>query len=181
MCFIIILFHAHALCVCSARALQWYTIMCQLSNSSSTTSYLMPVRSSGTGWLVVVFFVGCGRRGRGAWRLFGCRWRRLGGTQGCLQSHQLPLGSLWGGVRNRSVGGNYTVGWIVCTVNFRLLVPSKCKTKLTNRMQAILKHLLTLIDSSVFCFSVRGTSNLNSSRRFQKKSKTFQQLYSCLR
>ena len=86
-----------------------------------------------------------------------------------------------GGVRNGSVGGNYTVGWIVYTVNFRLLVPSKCKTKLTNRMQAILKHLLTLIDSSVFCFSVRGTSNLNSSRRFQKKSKTFQQLYSCLR
>ena len=33
-----------------------------------------------------------------------------------------------GGVRNGSVGGNYTVGWIVYTVNFRLLVPSKRKT-----------------------------------------------------
>ena len=31
-----------------------------------------------------------------------------------------------GGVRNGSVGGDYT------TVNFRLLVPSKRKTKLTN-------------------------------------------------
>ena len=34
-----------------------------------------------------------------------------------------------GGVRNGSVGGNYTVG--KDTVNFRLLVPPKCITKPT--------------------------------------------------
>ena len=66
-----------------------------------------------------------------------------------------------GGVRNGSVGGNYTVGWIVYTVNFRLLVPSKRKTKLTNRIQAIPKRLYDFNDWSVFCFSVHGTSNLN--------------------
>ena len=129
------------LCVCAVHVHTMIYCNVPVIKHSSTTSYLMPVRSSGTGWLVVVFFVGCGRRGRGAWRLFGCRWRRLGGTQGCLQSHQLPLGSLWGGVRNGSVGGNYTVGWIVYTVNFRLLVPSK--------------H-----NGQFICLSVHGTSNL---------------------
>ena len=35
-----------------------------------------------------------------------------GGNWEGLQSHQLPLGSLQeGGVRNGSVGGNYTVGY----------------------------------------------------------------------
>ena len=47
-----------------------------------------------------------------------------------------PVGGGGGGVRNRSESGNYTVGWIVYTVNFRLLVPSKCKTILTMQSNA---------------------------------------------
>ena len=52
------------------------------------SNHLRQGRSSGTEWLAAVFSVGCGRRGRGALRPFGCRWRRWGGTQGCLQSHR---------------------------------------------------------------------------------------------